>query len=164
MPDRLAVLPWLWLGAALLFVGVVAPAAFAVLPSRSLAGLLVGRVLPVIFWSGALVAGILVVTQVAWRRAAALTMLAACLAAQVGVAPRIQRLRAQLGPDIETVPAGDERRVAFGRLHGVSVALLGLGMACASVVALGGLAASGGSRRTRPSAAVASRGQTVASS
>ncbi|MDE3217575.1 MAG: DUF4149 domain-containing protein, partial [Gemmatimonadota bacterium] len=43
-----------WLGAAVLLAAAVAPAAFAVLPSRSLAGDLVGRVLPVIFWSGML--------------------------------------------------------------------------------------------------------------
>jgi len=44
-----------WLGAAALFAASVAPAAFAVLPSRSLAGDVVGRVLPVVFWSGMLV-------------------------------------------------------------------------------------------------------------
>jgi len=49
-----------WLGAGVLFATVVAPAAFAVLPSRALAGALVGRVLPVIFVSGivAAVAGL----------------------------------------------------------------------------------------------------------
>ena len=45
-----------WLGAGVLFATVVAPAAFAVLPSRELAGALVGRVLPVIFVSGIVVA------------------------------------------------------------------------------------------------------------
>jgi len=49
-----------WIGAALLFTLVVAPAAFAVLPTRTLAGALVGRVLPVIFYAG-VVAGVLVV-------------------------------------------------------------------------------------------------------
>src|SRR5215213_9270463 len=45
----------LWLGAAIVVAAVVAPAAFAVLPTRTLAGALVGRVLPSIFWSGAVV-------------------------------------------------------------------------------------------------------------
>ena len=44
-----------WLGAAVLVAAVVAPAAFAVLPTRTLAGALVGRVLPVLFYSGAVV-------------------------------------------------------------------------------------------------------------
>ena len=42
------------LGAGILFASVVAPAAFAALPSRSLAGALVGRVLPVVFVAGTL--------------------------------------------------------------------------------------------------------------
>ena len=41
-----------WLGATIIVGAVVAPAAFAVLPSRTLAGALVGRVLPPLFWSG----------------------------------------------------------------------------------------------------------------
>jgi len=45
-----------WLGAAVLVTTVVAPAAFAVLPSRTLAGALVGRVLPVLFIAGLVVA------------------------------------------------------------------------------------------------------------
>ena len=45
-----------WLGASILFAAVVAPAAFTILPSRSLAGALVGRVLPVVFASGLVVA------------------------------------------------------------------------------------------------------------
>ena len=45
-----------WLGAAVLVATVVAPAAFAVLPTRTLAGALVGRVLPVLFIAGLVVA------------------------------------------------------------------------------------------------------------
>jgi len=40
-----------WLGAALFFSVAVAPALFAVLPSRTLAGEVVGRLLPGIFYS-----------------------------------------------------------------------------------------------------------------
>ena len=137
MLTRLSPLLWLWLGAALLFVAVVAPAAFAVLPTRALAGLLVGRVLPTLFWSGAVVAVIIAVSESGWRRYAALVILACALAAQLGVAPRIQRLRAELGPDIEAVDANDPRRLAFGRLHALSVALLGGAMLAAAAVALG---------------------------
>lgn len=134
--PRLAFLPWLWLGAALLFAVVVAPSAFAVLPSRALAGLLVGRVLPVLFWTAAVIGALMVATTTGWRRGAAAVLLASALGAQFGVAPRIQRLRVALGPDIEAVAPTDERRVAFGRLHAVSVALLGVGMLGAAALAI----------------------------
>jgi hypothetical protein len=134
--TRLNPLLWIWLGAALLFVAVVAPAAFAVLPTRSLAGLLVGRVLPTVFWSGALVGLVMAVAETGWRRVAALVVVATALGAQLGVAPRIQRLRAALGPDIEAIDATDPRRVEFGRLHALSVALLGGAMLAAAAVAL----------------------------
>jgi Domain of unknown function (DUF4149) len=44
-----------WLGAAVLFAAVVAPALFAALPSRTTAGDVVGRVLPVLLWAGIVV-------------------------------------------------------------------------------------------------------------
>jgi hypothetical protein len=127
-----------WIGAALLVAAVVAPAAFAVLPTRALAGALVGRVLPVMFLSG-LVVGAL--AALLGRGAApafsgarlALPLVAAllCAAAQFGVGPRIARLRAEMGPSIEALPADDPRRARFGKLHGVSVALMGAGMLAA---------------------------------
>ena len=139
MPARFVPIVWLWLGAALLFTAVVAPAAFAVLPSRALAGLLVGRVLPVLFWSGAVVGLVIAASAGGWRRAAALTLLASALGAQWGIAPRIERARQAIGPELERVAADDPRRVAFGRLHGFSVMLLGLGMLAAGAVAVGEL-------------------------
>lgn len=129
-----------WLGAALLVVAVVAPAAFAVLPSRALAGALVGRVLPALFWSGMLVGvGVAALGWAlpgrAWRTAAALTVTGACAAAQLVVAPRIAAVRAQIGGSLEALHPADPRRLAFGRLHGVSVAWLGLA-GVAALVAL----------------------------
>src|SRR5437899_2098491 len=50
----------LWLGAGIVVSAVVAPAAFAVLPTRTLAGALVGRVLPVIFLSGIAVGAVVI--------------------------------------------------------------------------------------------------------
>lgn len=147
MLPRLLPLAWLWLGATLLFTAIVAPAVFAVLPTRALAGLVVGRVLPVLFWSGALVGLVLAFVGDGWRRVAALVLLAASLSAQLGVAPRIERARAALGPSVEDVPADDPRRATFGRLHGISVLLLGVGMLGALAIALGGLRGSGVSTR-----------------
>jgi len=130
----------LWLGAAIVVTTVVAPAAFAVLPTRALAGALVGRVLPVLFWSGAVVGVIIAVlarghraTRV--RRFAGLAVTIACLAAQLVVAPRIARVRVDAEVTIDQLAREDPRRIAFGRLHAVSVALLGAA-ALAGVAAL----------------------------
>jgi len=129
-----------WLGAALIVGAVVAPAAFAVLPTRTLAGALVGRVLPPLFWSGAVIG---LVAAVAARRmqrtlafVAALVIAASSLVAQLVIAPRIEVVRASAGGPIDALARDDARRVAFGRLHGASVALLGLAGIAASVTLL----------------------------
>jgi hypothetical protein len=129
-----------WLGAALVVALAVAPAAFAVLPTRTLAGALVGRVLPVVFWSGMLVG--LVVAAIGWsmpsrvwRTSAALGLVVACAAAQLVVAPRIERVRAQIGGAVDALDPSDPRRQAFGRLHALSVAWMGVG-GIAALVAL----------------------------
>ena len=120
----------LWLGAALVVGAVVAPAAFAVLPTRTLAGALVGRVLPALFWSGAAV-GLLVAMLgrdrgASRRRLLGVAVTVACLVAQLVVAPRIARVRADVAEPIDRLSREDARRVAFGRLHMASVALLGV--------------------------------------
>jgi len=124
-----------WLGAGVLFATVVAPAAFAVLPSRELAGALVGRVLPVIFISGIIVAaaGLLLDRSGAGRlprvRRGALVAVALCCAvAQFVVAPMIERTRREIAGPIEQLAPRDPRRVAFGQLHAISVGWLGLAM------------------------------------
>ena len=131
-----------WLGAALLVATVVAPAAFAVLPTRTLAGALVGRVLPVLFYAGAAIG---IVAALLGRAAmpslarvvAGVVMVASCLAAQLVVAPRIERVRLEAARPIDELAVGDPRRAAFGRLHGVSVLLLGIaGIAAAAALVL----------------------------
>lgn len=130
-----------WIGAALLFTVVVAPAAFSVLPSRTLAGALVGRVLPVLFYAGVVIGSIIVVLDLvgrtgAWGRAAAGAVSAlACAIAQLVVGTRIARLRDAIGGPLDALSADDPRRVAFGQLHAISVGWLGLAM-LAAVVAL----------------------------
>jgi hypothetical protein len=135
----------LWFGAALLLAAVVAPAAFAALPSRALAGAVVGRVLPVIFIAGIVVGALVVALALAGgpapytraRAGAGLVLAGACGVAQLVVAPRIHRLREEIGPSLEALAIDDARRVAFGRLHGMSVAWMGLGMlAAVTAVAL----------------------------
>lgn len=131
----------LWLGAASVVATTVAPAAFAVLPTRALAGALVGRVLPQLFVAG-MVLG-LAAAVLAWterpapyalaRAVAALGTFAACAVAQWVVGPRIARLREAIGPSVEALAATDPQRVAFGRLHGLSVLAMGIGMVTAVV-------------------------------
>jgi len=130
-----------WIGAALLFTLVVAPAAFAVLPTRTLAGALVGRVLPVIFYAGVVIGSLIVLLDVigrtgAWGRSAAGAVSAlACAVAQLVVGTRIDRLRAAISGPLDALAGDDPRRVAFGRLHAISVGWLGIAMV-AAVVAL----------------------------
>ena len=132
-----------WLGAAAFFSIAVAPALFAVLPSRSLAGEVVGRLLPTIFYAGIVIGAVVAGTQIrsrgGWRwrgrEGAAAFMVGACAIAQLVVAPRIERLRSEIAGPIEMLAVDDARRVAFGRLHGASVAWLGLAM-LAGVVAM----------------------------
>jgi len=126
------VLVSLWLGAALLTVTVVAPGAFAVLPTRALAGDMVGRVLPVLF-AGAVVVPVLALAMVPRTSRTALAMVAggvavvaACLALFV-VDPRLAALRALVG-FIDQLPPADPRRTLFGLLHAASVALLGVAL------------------------------------
>jgi hypothetical protein len=128
-----------WLGAAGIVAAVVAPAAFDVLPTRTLAGALVGRVLPVLFWSGVVV-GVLVFWM-GWRMpfpesrtAAAFVLVAACLVAQLVIAPRIERVRAAIGGPVDALDPSSALRQSFGRLHGMSVACLGAGGLAALVI------------------------------
>ena len=151
----LAVLIAAWLGATTLFAAVVAPALFAVLPSRALAGLVVGRTLPVLFIAGIVVGTAVFAVALARRPAARLRlacaaggacMVLACSAAQFVVGTRIHRVRAAIGGSLDALEPGDPLRAEFGRLHGVSVGLLGLA-ALGGVVAL----AACGLRATRSS-------------
>ena len=121
-----------WLGAALIVAAVVAPAAFDVLPTRTLAGALVGRVLPVLFWSG-LCIGLLStwlcarLPMTSARAASALVLVASSLVAQLVIAPRIERVRAAIGGPVDALDPANPLRQSFGRLHAASVACLGVG-------------------------------------
>lgn len=139
LPSTGALLLAAWLGAGVLLATVVAPAAFAVLPSRTLAGALVGRVLPAVFIAGVVVA---IVAALMDRRAmgraprvrlVVLAVLAiSCGIAQFVVAPRIESVRSEIGGPVEQLAPADPRRIAFGRLHAISVAWLGLAMISAA--------------------------------
>jgi Domain of unknown function (DUF4149) len=130
-----------WLGASLITVAVVAPGAFAVLPSRTMAGTMVGRVLPALFIAGivigVVVAGIAAMppTSGAGRGAMATALLSAvaCAFAQFWITPKLDRLRVEIGGPVDALSPEDPRRVAFGLFHGYNVAGLGVAMLGAAV-------------------------------
>ena len=124
-----------WLGAALYFSVTVTRAAFAVLPTRALAGALVGRTLPVLFDTGMLVGLWLVATALlaprGGSRAAALGGVAIVVLtalARFVILARIDRLRLSMPAAIDTLSPSDPARRAFGQLHALSVGALGLSL------------------------------------
>ena len=131
----------IWLGAALYFSAAVAPAAFSVLPTRELAGALVGRTLPVVFVSGAAVGVVSLLLETGHRPrrfrvgrvVAGASIVASCLVAQLIVAPRIAALRASLAVPLAALSTDHPQRIAFGRLHMISVAWLAIAMLAAAI-------------------------------
>ena len=125
-----------WLGAALLVAAAVAPAAFKVLPTRTLAGALVGQILPVIFISGLMIAAIASLLEVRassagahWTSKAALAlMIVGCVVAQFVISPKIEAVRVAIGGPVDALEASDPRRLQFGRLHAFSVLWMGVAM------------------------------------
>ena len=137
----------LWLGAAIFFSAVVAPAAFAALRSfqvanvNEIAGTIVTRALSVINVSGVLISlSVLALTLTMERKnmkapvfagAVALTLMAAATAAGHWiVAARMRGLRLTMVA-IDSVSPDDPRRIAFNNLHRYSVILLMLAMLAA---------------------------------
>jgi hypothetical protein len=132
----------LWLGASLFFAAVVAPAAFAVLPTPGLAGALVGRTLPSLFVSGLIVGAVVMALEIRAprpggrvRAVGAGVMLLACAIAQFVIGRQIERLRGEASAPIGALSQEDPRRRAFGRLHALSVAALGMAMVAAVAAA-----------------------------
>jgi uncharacterized protein DUF4149 len=133
-----------WLGASLYFTVVVTRAAFAVLPSRTMAGALVGQTLPVLFDSGMFVGAALVIAALlsapGASRVASLaggaSIALLCAAARFVILVRIERLRATMPAAIDSLSVDDPARRAFGQLHAMSVGALGLAMLAGIVVAV----------------------------
>lgn len=136
----------LWLGGAAFFSFAVAPSAFAVLPTRELAGALVSRTLSVVNTGGFVVGILLLLTLPVGRaavrrgalRAEALALSVVTAASGVGqwvIAARLLDLRARMPAPIDLLGTDDPLRVAFNDLHGYSVAALSAAM-LAGLVAL----------------------------
>jgi uncharacterized membrane protein len=124
-----------WLGGMIAIGGVAAPAAFAVLDATR-AATLVGEILRrfhlVSYGAAAVV--LLSLTAMALvgprprllgaRLATAGAMLAAMLIAGLWADRRIAEMRREIGVPVASLPEDDDRRAAFGRLHGVSTLLM----------------------------------------
>jgi hypothetical protein len=140
-----------WVGGIIFLSFVEAPTAFSQLPSRHLAGTVVGHSLGILHWMG-LFSGVvflgcsLLLSSLTTGSAKALAlrnvlvcgMLLLTAVSQFGVSPKMAALRAQFG-DIDTVPPTDPGRLQFDALHvwsvRLEVAVLVLGIAavyCAS--------------------------------
>jgi hypothetical protein len=124
-----------WIGGIIFLSFVEAPTAFHVLPSRHLAGTVVGHSLGVLHWMG-LFAGVIFLGSsmllssltigsahpLAARHVLICFMLLLTSVSQFGITPKMAALRAQFG-DIDTVAATDPGRMHFDALHAWSVRL-----------------------------------------
>ena len=85
----------------------------------------------VLFWSGmALGVVVLLLNRSIGAgligNGAAVALAAACAAAQLVIAPRIEAVRASIGGPVDALALSDARRQLFGKLHGLSVLCLGV--------------------------------------
>ena len=140
---RLALLG-LWLGAMVFFTTAVAQAAFAVLPTRRMAGDLVAPVLANLEYTGLVMSVVLLLLLLLAREVRRkvwfvelgiyLATLLTTFIARFIVAAKIHNLRAQFGDQLDTLTATDPAKILFGQLHGISIGLTGLDIILVLVV------------------------------
>jgi len=132
----------IWLGAAVYFIAV-AQSAFAVLPSRELAGIVVNRTLAILNYGGLGVSLVLLSTSMVavarvnkvwlWiERLLLLTLAAACAVGQFVIGFWLSSIRAQFGRPVDEVAVDDPLRIQFNTLHEYSVWVLFAGMIAAA--------------------------------
>lgn len=142
--DLRTLLLALWLGAALFFSFAVAQSAFAVLPSRELAGNVVNRTLAIVNYSGFVIGLILLLSSFVSRSAVSRAKLlieqillfwltAACAVGQFVIGAQLHSLRQQIGRPIDEIAADDPLRVTFNDLHVYSVIILMTAMLAALI-------------------------------
>ena len=129
----------LWLGAAVFFVAV-AQSAFAVIPSREVAGSLVGRNLAILNYSGLGISIIALLTSLIvpaginkillWAERVLLIIFGlACAIAQFVITWWMLLLRTEMGRPLEEVAVDDPLRIQFNNLHEYSSWLMLTAMA-----------------------------------
>jgi Domain of unknown function (DUF4149) len=117
-----------WLG-GLIFFPAVAQTAFSVVPTRHLAGSMVGRSLGILHWMGMVSAVVFLVSSLllsrlssgevhafAPRNVLICMMLLLTLISQFGIIPRMDAIKASIG-EIDATPVDLPARVQFDALH-----------------------------------------------
>lgn len=118
-----------WVG-GLIFFPVLAQTAFSVLPSRHLAGNVVGRSLGILHWMG-IVSGLVFLASsllysrlttgdahpFAARNVLICLMLGLTLFSQFAITPRMDAQRAAIASEIDSVPSDNPARMQFDSLH-----------------------------------------------
>jgi uncharacterized protein DUF4149 len=135
-----------WLGSMMFFSFAVAPSAFAVLPTREMAGVMVTSSIGKLEILGMVFGILLLVMHVAnWRRRAAnrlgvlhafllVVMIGAAALSRFWISPAMVSLRAQMGGRIDDVLITDPLRVQFNDLHQYSVGLMSAAMISGLIV------------------------------
>jgi len=123
-----ALLVTIWAGSLWTVCLIAAPAAFATLPERRLAGLVVGRLFQTETWLGVVAAALLIAVLAARKHLSKAILTIILLTAAT---PLISRL--VVVPMMEQARAANDM-AQFGRLHGVSAVLFFT--ACLSAIAL----------------------------
>ena len=125
----------LWLGSMIFFSFAVAPSAFAVLPTRELAGVMVTSTIGKVELLGLIIGTVLILLQAARRsvghstikmvQSALTALMIGCAAlSRFWISPTMVSLRAEMRGHIDDVPATDPMRVQFNDLHQYSVGLM----------------------------------------
>jgi uncharacterized membrane protein len=119
-----------WIGGLIFFAFVVAPTAFAVLPTTHLAGNVVGRSLSKLHWIGFISGIVYLISSLLYsrftdgaahvfaaRHVLLCLMLGLTLISQFGIIPRMDTLRASVDGEIRSVPLDNPVRIQFDALH-----------------------------------------------
>ncbi len=143
-----------WIGGLFFFAFVLAPTVFSVLPTRHMAGAVVGRALVSLHWIGLVSGGVFLISSLIYarlnhgilqpfaaRNILVLLMIVLTLVSQFGIIPRMDALRASLPEAIESVPSDDPTRKSFDTLHQTSTRVEGgvllIGLALVYITAIG---------------------------
>ncbi len=118
-----------WIG-GLIFFPVVAQTAFSVLPTRNLAGMIVGRSLAILHWMAIASGVIFLISSLIYNRLTTgsmhafgarhiliCLMLLLTLISQFGIIPRMNALKASMPGEIDTVSLDNPARMQFDALH-----------------------------------------------
>jgi hypothetical protein len=130
-----------WLGSMMFFSFAVAPSAFAVLPSRELAGAMVTSSIAKVETIGLIIGPLLILLQATgWRarRAGTTTktirlsligvMTLAAAASHFWISPTMVLLRNSMSGGIDNLPSTDPLRLQFNDLHQYSVAAMSVAL------------------------------------